>query len=72
MNSRERQDLDRHITGNYGEDQFKEMESARMGSYREYMGPSGNGMSDKQLRKLAGWSSFCAGWDAATDWTADV
>jgi hypothetical protein len=23
MNYRERQDLDRHITGNYGEDQFK-------------------------------------------------
>jgi len=24
MNSRERQELDRHITGNYGEDQFRD------------------------------------------------
>lgn len=33
--------------------------------YRKYMGPSGNGISDAGLRKLAGWSSFIAGWDAA-------
>ena len=38
---------------------------ARMKSYREYMGPSANGMSDKSLMRLAGWVSFCAGWDAA-------
>ena len=33
--------------------------------YREYMGPSSNGMKDKALRELAGWTSFIAGWDAA-------
>jgi hypothetical protein len=33
--------------------------------YRKYMGPSGNGISDAGLRRLAGWTSFVAGWDAA-------
>lgn len=33
--------------------------------YREYMGPSGNGISDAGLRRLAGWTSFIAGWEAA-------
>lgn len=58
-------DLDNHITGNHGEDFFANERNAKMVSYREYMGPSGNGMSDRHLKKLAGWTSFEAGWDAA-------
>lgn len=66
------QDLDRHITGNYGEDFFASEKKALIDAYREYMGPSTNGMSDGQLRKLAGWTSFTAGWDAAQAWMEDV
>jgi len=60
-------DLDRHITGNYGEKQFQDEAWAKIEAFREYMGPSGNGLSIRQLKKLAGWSCFEAGWDAATD-----
>ena len=37
-------------------------------AYREYMGPSGNGMTDKELHQLAGWESFLAGWDACDEY----
>ena len=36
----------------------------RTSYFRTYMGPSANGMTDAALRKLAGWSSFNAGWTA--------
>lgn len=65
MNFRERQALDRHITGNYGEDQFVNEEVGKIEAFKQHLGPSGNGMSNKQLKALAGWSTFCAGWDAA-------
>lgn len=35
--------------------------------FRKYMGPSSNGMKDSALRKLAGWTSFNAGWDACLE-----
>jgi len=35
----------------------------RIDTFRRYMGPSANGMSDKELMKLAGWQSFNAACD---------
>ena len=58
-------DLDRHITGDYGERPFRDEATEKLRSFREYMGPSANGMSDKKLKALAGWTSFEAGWDYA-------
>jgi hypothetical protein len=40
------------------------LKGAQIAAYRKHMGPSGNGISDAGLRKLAGWSSFLAGWNA--------
>jgi len=30
----------------------------RVDTFRRYMGPSANGMSDKELMRLAGWETF--------------
>lgn len=35
--------------------------------FRKHMGPSANGMSDAKLRKLAGWKTYNAGWNACLD-----
>lgn len=41
----------------------------RTNCFRKYMSllPSSKGISDAKLRKLAGWTSFNAGWDACLD-----
>ena len=36
----------------------------RTNYFRKHMGPSANGMTDTALRKLAGWTTFNAGWEA--------
>jgi hypothetical protein len=41
------------------------LKGAQIEAFRKYMGPSANGISDAGLRKLAGWSCFIAGWNAA-------
>ena len=41
-------------------------------AFRKYMGPSANGMSDRKLLRLAGWTSFIAGWDAAVESTKPI
>ncbi len=35
-----------------------------MDAYRRYIGPSGAGMTDKELQQLATFGSFLAGFDA--------
>ena len=35
--------------------------------FRNYLGPSANGISDTKLRKLAGWTAFNAGWDCCLE-----
>lgn len=37
----------------------------RTEAFRKYMASSGLGISDAGLRRLAGWTSFNNGWDAA-------
>lgn len=43
-----------------------------LAAFRRNMGPSGNGFSDKYLKRMAGWFCFRDGWKAHEEYLKPI